>query len=126
MCKAMSAIPPDDKSGSAAVDLVDLIDESVVVFGFDMRVTAWNAEAERLYGWKREEVVGGVIQAAVQCSPDQPLSVILDTVHETGIWRGEFVRTTKSGNTVAVSAKWTLRRDIDGQPFDIVETSRDL
>ncbi len=48
----MSAIPTDDESGFAAVDLVDLIDESVVVFGFDMRVTAWNAEAERLYGWE--------------------------------------------------------------------------
>jgi PAS domain S-box-containing protein len=126
MCEAMSAIPSDDKPGSAAVDVVDLIDESVVVFGFDMRVTAWNAEAERLYGWKREEVIGGVVQAAVQCSPDQPLSVILATVHETGVWRGEFVRTTKSGNTVAVSAKWTLRRVIDGKPLDIVETSRDL
>jgi PAS domain S-box-containing protein len=126
MCEAMSTIPSDDKPGSAAVDLVDLIGESVVVFGFDMRVTAWNAEAERLYGWKREEVLGGVIQAAVQCSLDQPLSVILVTVQETGVWRGEFVRTTKSRKTVAVSAKWTLRRDIDGQPFDIVETSRDL
>jgi PAS domain S-box-containing protein len=122
----MSDVLPDDKAASLAMDLVDLIGESVAVFGFDMRVTAWNAEAERLYGWKRDEVIGGAIQAAVQCSPSQPLSVILATVHETGIWRGEFVRATKSGGTVAVSAKWTLRRDIEGRPLDIVETSRDV
>src|SRR5271168_2574982 len=109
----MSDVLPHDKSGAPALDLVDLIGESVAVFGFDMIVTAWNAEAERLYGWKRREVIGGAIQAAVRCSPDQPLSVILATVQETGIWRGEFVRMTKSGGAVAVSAKWTLRRDIE-------------
>ena len=91
-----------------------------------MRVTAWNTEAERLYGWKRDEVIGGVIQAAVRCSPSEPLRVILAKVHETGIWRGEFVRTTKSAETVVVRAKWNLRRDSDGQPLDIVETSRDI
>jgi PAS domain S-box-containing protein len=126
MSEPMSDILPDQISGHPTADPIDLIGESVVVFGLDMRVTAWNSEAERLYGWKREEVIGGVIQAAVRCLPSQPLSVILATVRESGVWRGEFVRATKSGSTVTVSAKWTLRRDIAGGPVDIVETSRDL
>jgi PAS domain S-box-containing protein len=125
---------PESISGSLSerspiqptTDVVDLIGESVAVFGFDMHVTAWNAEAERLYGWKREDVIGGAIQAAVRCQPSQPLSEILKAVRETGIWRGEFVRKTKLGGTVTVSAKWTLRRDSEGRPLDIVETSRDL
>ncbi|HEX3993630.1 MAG TPA: PAS domain-containing protein, partial [Acetobacteraceae bacterium] len=108
------------------MDIVDLVEESVAVFGLDMRVTAWNTEAERLYGWKREEVVGGAIQAAVRCSPSEPLRVIVARVYEAGMWRGEFVRTTKSGDTVVVRAKWTLRRDSHGRPVDIVETSRDI
>ncbi len=108
------------------IDVVDLLEESVAIFGLDMRVTAWNAAAERLYGWARAEVVGGVIQAAVRCSPSEPLRVILAKVHETGFWRGEFSRTTKTGDTVVVAAHWSLRRDAGGRPFDIVETSRDI
>jgi PAS domain S-box-containing protein len=108
------------------VDVVDVVEESVAIFGLDMRVTAWNAEAERLYGWKREEVIGGVIQAAVRCAPSEPLRVILAKVHEAGTWRGQFVRTTKSASTVVVQAKWTLRRARDGRPLDIIETSRDV
>jgi PAS domain S-box-containing protein len=108
------------------IDVTDLVDESVVVFGLDMRVKAWNAEAERLYGWKREEVIGGVIQAAVKCSPSEPLKVILAKVCEIGLWRGEFSRTTKQGKTVTVKAKWSLRRDSNGDMLDIVETSRDI
>src|SRR5277367_4441659 len=91
------------------IDVVDLLEESVAIFGLDMRVTAWNAAAERLYGWVRAEVVGGVIQAAVRCSPSEPLRVILAKVHETGSWRGEFSRTTKVGGTVVVAARWSLR-----------------
>jgi PAS domain S-box-containing protein len=124
--ESTSEIHPSPSRARPDVDVVDLVEESVAVFGLDMRVTAWNTEAERLYGWKRQEVIGGVIQAAVRCSPSEPLRVILAKVHETGLWQGEFVRTTKSANTVVVQAKWNLRRDGDGQPLDIVETSRDI
>jgi PAS domain S-box-containing protein len=113
-------------TAAAPVDVTDLIDESVAVFGLDMLVRAWNAEAERLYGWKREEVIGGRIQACVKCAPSQPLSAILAQVRETGSWRGEFVRATKGGSTVVVKAKWSLRRDATGTMLDIVETSRDI
>jgi PAS domain S-box-containing protein len=123
-----SAIPGDTLPSDASrhVDVVDLVEESVAVFGLDMRVTAWNAEAERLYGWKREDVIGGVIQAAVRCSPSEPLMAILEKINQVGTWRGEFVRRTKSGATVVVKAKWSLRRDLAGGPIDIVETSRDI
>jgi PAS domain S-box-containing protein len=120
---------PSDEAGDRSqpnIDVVDLLEESVAIFGLDMRVTAWNTAAERLYGWARAEVIGGVIQAAVRCSPSEPLRVILSTVHETGFWRGEFSRTTKAGGTVVVAAHWSLRRDAGGRPFDIVETSRDI
>jgi PAS domain S-box-containing protein len=113
-------------SAVSLVDVVDLVEESVAVFDLNLRVKAWNTEAERLYGWSREEVIGGRIQAAVRCSPSESLSVILDKVHTTGIWRGEFIRKTKSGATVVVRAKWSLRRDRDGAALDIVETSRDI
>ena len=119
----MSSLPAFDPS---LADITDLVDESVVVFGFDFRVKVWNAEAERLYEWNRDEIIGNVIQAAVKCSPSEPLKVIVAKVRETGIWRGEFSRKTKHGKTVTVRAKWSLRRDANGDFLDIVETSRDI
>ena len=106
--------------------IADLVDESVISFGLDMRVTSWNREAERIYGWKRDEVMGGVIQAAVKCSPSEPLKAILEKIHATGLWRGEFTRATKTGAAVVVRAKWVLRRASDGSPADIVEMSTDI
>ena len=116
----------DDAGARPQVDVADLIDESVAVFDLDLRVTAWNAGAERLYGWKREAVIGGKIQSAVQCSPSEPLASILGQVRRTDSWQGEFMRTTSTGAPVNVVARWALRRDAEGTPVDIVETSRDV
>jgi PAS domain S-box-containing protein len=116
----------DHPGSGLTVDVLDLVEESVAVFDLDLYVKAWNAEAERLYEWKRDEVIGGPIQAAVRCAPSEPLSVILAEVRATGTWRGEFTRTTKRGATVVVRAKWSLRKDSNGAALDIVETSRDI
>jgi PAS domain S-box-containing protein len=119
-------LPESLSTARPSVDVADLVEESVAVFDLDLKVHAWNAEAERLYGWARHEVIGGAIQAAVRCAPSEALAVILAKVHETGQWRGEFVRSTKTGTTVVVRAKWSLRKDSQGNPVDIVETSRDI
>ncbi len=105
--------PPADGAmrspGEPAIEIADLVEESVAVFGLDLRIRAWNAEAERLYGWTRDEVIGGIFQSFVHCSPSEPLVKILAEVRETGTWRGEFLRRTKRGDNVAVRAKWSLR-----------------
>jgi PAS domain S-box-containing protein len=119
-------LPEHVSSARPSVDVADLVEESVAVFDLNLKVHAWNAEAERLYGWARHEVIGGPIQAAVRCSPSESLAVILAKVREHGEWRGEFVRSTKTGTTVVVKAKWSLRKDSEGSPIDIVETSRDI
>src|SRR5271156_3994049 len=107
-------LPESIAAERPSVDVGDLVEESVAVFDLDLRVRAWNAEAERLYGWARHEVIGGAIQAAVRCAPSEVLAVILAKVHEDGEWRGEFVRSTKTGTTVVVKAKWSLRKDSQG------------
>src|SRR5277367_1893117 len=119
-------LPESLSSVRPSVDVADLVEESVAVFDLNLKVHAWNAEAERLYGWARHEVIGGAIQAAVRCAPSEVLAVILAKVREHGEWRGEFVRSTKTGTTVVVKAKWSLRKDSEGNPIDIVETSRDV
>jgi PAS domain S-box-containing protein len=119
-------LPESVSAARPSVDVADLVEESVAVFDLNLKVHAWNSEAERLYGWARHEVIGGAIQAAVKCAPSEALAVILAKVREHGEWRGEFVRSTKTGTTVVVKAKWSLRKDSEGNPIDIVETSRDI
>jgi PAS domain S-box-containing protein len=110
----------------ADIDIQDLVEEGIAVLALDMRVLGWNAAATRMYGWSRDEVLGGKIQSFVRCSPTQPLAVIVAQVLATGTWRGGFTRTTKRGLPIEIAATWALRRSASGAPIDIVETSRDV
>ena len=107
-------------------DPIDFIGEAVIVFGLDMIVSAWNAAAERLYGFAREETIGGRVQAAVRCRPTATLPEILAQVRLTGEWRGDIVRTRKDGSSLVVRAQWRTRSGSSGEPFDIVESSNDI
>ena len=78
MSSRFSQFLPESISGPRPdVDVADLVEESVAVFDLNLMVSAWNTEAERLYGWRRDEVIGGKIQAAVRCAPSESLAVIL-------------------------------------------------
>jgi PAS domain S-box-containing protein len=107
-------------------DVLDLVAQSVIVFGLDGRISVWNAASERMYGWKRNEVVGRYLKDTVLCSPSKPLETLPDELFGTGRWEGEFMRVSKSRSRVYVRATWSLRRDRNGGPRDIVETCVDV
>ena len=118
--------PPGDEHASHDLDVLDLVRESVIVFDIEGRVTTWNAAAERLYGWRRPEAVGAILKTLVQCVPSTSLKRIKAKLCRTGTWESEVRRTAKDGTRVVVRARWSLRRDRNGDPLDVVETSVDI
>jgi PAS domain S-box-containing protein len=106
--------------------LVDLVQESVVVFGMDGHIRLWNAASEHMYGWTRGEVLGRNLRETLCCSPGKPSENFQKDILGTGRWEGELTRVAKNGSRVFVRAVWFLRRDEDGYPKDVVETCVDL
>jgi PAS domain S-box-containing protein len=107
-------------------DVLDLVEESVIVFGLDERISVWNAASERMYGWKRDEVFGRRLKDTVRCSPPKPHGFLRNELCRTGRWEGELMRVGKNRSRVFVRATWSLRRDRNGEPKDIVETCVDV
>jgi PAS domain S-box-containing protein len=105
--------------------LLDLVQESVVVFGMGGHIRLWNVASEHIYGWTSGEVLGRNLKETLRCSPAKPSEFLKEFLGK-GRWEGELTRIAKNGSRVFVRAVWSLRRDEYGQPKDIVETCVDF
>lgn len=106
--------------------ILDLASDSIIIRDMDDRIQYWNQGAERLYGWKREEVIGQYIHTFLQTVFPQSLETCLTEFLQQGQWEGELQHTTREGQPIVVSSRWTLQRDASGQPFAQLEINSDV
>lgn len=106
--------------------LLDLTHDSIFVRDMDFFITYWNKGAQELYGWSTQEALGKHSQELLQTQYPTPLEEIRAQLALTGRWEGELRRKTAAGNEVVVASRWSLRRDEQGLPTSILETSNDV
>jgi len=107
-------------------EILDLVHESIFARDRDLRITFWNAAAEELYGWTRDEALGRNADELLRCVHPLSLDERESQLFATGRWQGEFTRRTKSGSEILVDVIWSVRRDEAGRPIEVVETGRDI
>ena len=107
-------------------DLLDKSQDAILVRDMDDRIIYWNKSAERLYGWRADEVIG-------KKTPDFLFKLIPPNYGEAqktllahDEWRGEFNQITKDGKELIVETRWTLVRDEQGKPFQKMVVNTDV
>ena len=105
--------------------LIDKAHDAIIVYGTDYKVRFWNASAERLYGWSREEAIGQLIETLIY--PDtKRFDGIASALLENGEWRGQVDHRRRDGTHLTVEGNWTLVRDEQGQPDAILSIATDI
>jgi PAS domain S-box-containing protein len=107
-------------------NLLNLTHDAIFVRDMDFAITFWNLGAQELYGWAAKDAIGKHSHQLLQTVFPAPLEDIHAELLRTGRWEGELKRTTAQGTTVAVAARYALRRDELEQPVAILETSNDI
>lgn len=104
--------------------ILELSHDTVIIRGNDDVILYWNEGAEQLYGWSRDEAVGRRCDdlLSTQC----PDTAIQDVLQVHGQWSGEIVRSRRDGTRLVLATRWLLRRDPEGKPVGIIESSSDL
>ena len=108
------------------IEMIDLASDAIVIRTLDDRIVYWNQGAERLYGWKKEEVAGKYIHTFLQTVFPQPLQEVLELCRHQGHWEGELTHTKRDGTELLVASRWTLQRDETGTPCAILEINSDI
>src|SRR2546423_10304 len=107
-------------------DLLDKSQDAILVRDMDDRIIYWNKSAERLCGWRADEVIG-------RKTPDFLFKQIHPSYREAqkallahDEWRGELNQITKDGKELIVETRWTLVRDEQGKPFQKMVVNTDV
>jgi PAS domain S-box-containing protein len=110
----------------AQASLLNLTHDTVFVRDMHDVITYWNRGAEELYGWKKEEAVGKVTHQLMLTTFPVLLEQINEELFHRGRWEGELLHTRRDGTQVVVASRWSLQRDLQGQPTAILETNNNV
>lgn len=88
-------------------------------------ILSWNQNAERLYGYAETEVLSRKSHVLLKTVYPQSHRVFLDELRKAGVWEGELIHTTKSGEEVIVESRVQIIRR-EGDNIVVLETLRDI
>jgi len=129
--------PTGEYAASMQNDLAELlyltglhnIPEAVTVTDMETRFLGWNQAAEKLFGWKREEVIGKVaIEVIESTMPDNPRwrTEWREALEERGSWQGEVIQKRRDGTPLNILMSLSLIRDRNGAAMGILVMHRDI
>lgn len=88
--------------------LLDLSNDAIIVRGLDDKISLWNKGAEKLYGWKCEEVMGKPLHPLLKTEFPQPMETIVAQLYGEGQFSGEVVQIARDGRRVPTLCRWVL------------------
>lgn len=106
-------------------DLLDRAQDAILVMDLDHEVVFWNAGAERIYGWTRDEVTGRSVRELLHADPNAFDAAAAQVLRE-GEWSGEMKHRTNASEVLTVEGRWSLVRGPDGDPRRILAINTDV
>ncbi len=105
--------------------LLDAANDAIYVRSLDDTVTYWNGGAERLFGLTPAQAVGRKI-TDLGGSDHTAFNAANAQLLAHGTWSGELKKPGKDGAERIVFCRWTLLRDEQGQPKEVLAINTDV
>ncbi|MCX6285992.1 MAG: ATP-binding protein [Bacteroidetes bacterium] len=107
--------------------LLQEISDAIITFDRDMIIQSWNKGAERIYGWKAEEVVGKFGGGSLRVDfPGAGRAGIFEELAQKGTWKGELVHKRKDGSTAYILSSTSQLKDEQGNALGIITINKDI
>lgn len=104
--------------------LLDLSTEAIFAWEPDGPIRYWNAGAEKLYGFSREEALGSISHELLCTVFPRSKAQTVKRLLAKGEWEGELTHCHKDGHEVAVASRMQLLHTAD--EVLILETNHDI
>jgi len=100
--------------------IVAELQETVVALDLDGRIIFWNAFAEKLHGWRADEIIGLKAVEVLATSSREEGEHLLRRMRNGEMWMGEFTVHHRDGYPIKLWASGAPLRDERGEVFGIV------
>ncbi len=111
-----------EKALRERAELLELASEAIMVRDYDGAVRYWNAGAEALYGWRREDTIGKNVHVLLQTVFPVSEEDVNRRLRSEGSWQGRLRQRTRDGREVVVAT----RKVLDHQSNSVLEINRDI
>ncbi len=105
--------------------LLDLAPDAISVRDLQGRVYFWNEGATKLYGFKKDDIIGKEFQSLLLKEESKYQDYIKEVLRK-GSLETELRIQTKDGKERIVSSSWVLVRDAEGKAESVLVVERDL
>jgi len=124
--------PPDGPSDAGefpprGTDLLDHVHDAVIMIDLERRVVTWNAAAERMYGYRADEVIGQPI--GLLYFPEDRTDLeerLIATLLKNGFHESDERNRRKDGQSIDVALRLAVVRNKRGEPVGMVGCSNDI
>jgi len=108
-------------------ELLDRANDAIIVSDLEGVILYWNASAERIFGWRSNEVLGRDASRWLFLEEEQErMKRARALTLEEGQWSGDLHPNRRDGALLVLQSSWTLIRDDEDQPKSILMISRDV
>jgi PAS domain S-box-containing protein len=109
------------------VQLFENLWDGVVIMDVDGRVVDWNASAQAMFGYTKDEVAGIPMAEALRANePAELMRALLSGLQKNGKWAGEVVLHKKSGAECFCESHAVPLRDPQGKVLGNLVVHRDI
>ena len=96
--------------------LLEKSQDAILVCDLGFRILFWNKGAERIYGWKAEEMLGKELCEAICRGDNSVIEKARKSLETQDELQEEVINYTKAGKKIIAVSRWTLVRNDQGQP----------
>jgi PAS domain S-box-containing protein len=107
--------------------LLESVNDAVIGSDENSIIRFWNQGAERMFGWKAEEVLGRSGREILRSEfINTDRETVLKMLAEQGRWKGEAIQYRRDGAQVIVEVSSITLRDANGMITGYVSVNRDI
>jgi PAS domain S-box-containing protein len=103
-------------------ELLELASEAIIERDLSGEIRFWNAGAENLYGWRREQALGRDLHDLLKTVFPVSRRNMEEALQNTGSWQGNLLQTTQDGREIVVAFRKILNRETNA----VLDVGRDI